>query len=54
MSDSDSELQAIVIDNGSGLIKAGFAGDKTVSAVFPTVIGTRYPVRIKIYIITMN
>ena len=46
MSDSDSELPAIVIDNGSGLIKAGFAGYKTVSAVFPTVIGTRYPVRL--------
>ncbi|KAK2720634.1 hypothetical protein QYM36_004506 [Artemia franciscana] len=30
---------AIVIDNGSGIIKAGFAGDDLPRSVFPTVIG---------------
>lgn len=30
---------AIVIDNGSGMCKAGFAGDDAPRAVFPTVVG---------------
>ncbi len=33
------EDQALVIDNGSGMIKAGFAGDEAPRAVFPSVIG---------------
>ncbi|MDJ1185683.1 actin [Roseofilum casamattae] len=33
-------LTAIVIDNGSGMVKAGFAGDDTPKAVFPSIIGT--------------
>ena len=33
--------QAVIIDNGSGFIKAGFNGDDTPRAVFPSVIGKR-------------
>lgn len=40
MYDEDSQLP-IVIDNGSGMCKAGFAGDDAPRAVFPCVIG--YP-----------
>lgn len=29
----------IVIDNGSGVIKAGFAGEKQPSCIFPSIIG---------------
>lgn len=30
---------AIVIDNGSGMCKAGFSGEETPRAVFPAIIG---------------
>lgn len=30
---------AVVIDNGSGITRAGFAGDDTPRAVFPSVVG---------------
>jgi actin len=33
--------QAVIIDNGSGFIKAGFAGDDTPRVVFPSVVGKR-------------
>jgi actin len=33
------ELSAIVLDNGSGMCKAGFAGDDAPRAVFPTIVG---------------
>jgi actin-related protein len=33
------EVQAIVIDNGTGYIKAGFAGDDKPSSVFSTTVG---------------
>ncbi|EGG24304.1 actin domain-containing protein [Cavenderia fasciculata] len=33
------EIQALVIDNGSGMCKAGFAGDDAPRAVFPSVVG---------------
>eukprot|EP00388_Colpodella_angusta_P001073 GDKJ01003598.1.p1 GENE.GDKJ01003598.1~~GDKJ01003598.1.p1 ORF type:complete len:420 (+),score=100.30 GDKJ01003598.1:24-1283(+) len=36
---ADDELQAVVIDNGSGVCKAGFAGDDAPRSVFPTVVG---------------
>jgi actin-related protein len=36
-----TELIPIIIDNGSGLIKAGFSGDDHPSAIFPTIIGRR-------------
>ncbi|CAD5126657.1 DgyrCDS14735 [Dimorphilus gyrociliatus] len=35
----DNEATAIVIDNGSGLCKAGFAGAKTPKSVFPSIVG---------------
>lgn len=38
MSDSEDN-RAIVIDNGSGMIKAGFSGDDAPRAVFPSIVG---------------
>jgi len=35
----DSESAALVVDNGSGMVKAGFAGDDAPRAVFPSVVG---------------
>ncbi|VDC04027.1 unnamed protein product [Peniophora sp. CBMAI 1063] len=35
----DDEIAAIVIDNGSGMCKAGFAGDDAPRAVFPSIVG---------------
>jgi len=32
--------QSIVIDNGSGYIKVGFAGSETPRSLFPTIVGT--------------
>lgn len=41
MSESESadgeEPQALVVDNGSGMTKAGFAGDEAPKAVFSSV-----------------
>jgi len=35
----DSDHAAVVIDNGSGMVKAGFAGDDAPRAVFPSIVG---------------
>ncbi|KAH8874150.1 Actin, cytoplasmic 1 [Schistosoma japonicum] len=35
----DMEVGALVIDNGSGMCKAGFAGDDAPRAVFPSIVG---------------
>lgn len=35
----DGDNPAIVIDNGSGICKAGFTIDKTPRVVFPSIIG---------------
>ncbi|XP_059171159.1 actin, cytoplasmic 3-like [Physella acuta] len=35
----DSECTPVVIDNGSGMCKAGFAGDDAPRCVFPAVVG---------------
>ncbi|KAG2467463.1 actin, cytoplasmic 2-like [Polypterus senegalus] len=35
----EQEVAALVIDNGSGLCKAGFAGDDAPRAVFPSIVG---------------
>jgi len=35
----DDEPAACVIDNGSGMMKAGFAGDDAPRAVFPSIVG---------------
>ena len=37
--ESDDDLGPVVMDVGSGTIKAGFAGDDAPRAVFPTVVG---------------
>ena len=34
-----NESQVVVIDSGSGKIKAGFAGDSTPMTIFPNIIG---------------
>ena len=39
MSDEEEEQTALVCDNGSGLVKAGFAGDDAPRAVFPSIVG---------------
>ncbi|XP_077860460.1 beta-actin-like protein 2 isoform X2 [Macaca mulatta] len=36
---TDDELSALVVDNGSGMCKAGFGGDDAPRAVFPSMIG---------------
>ena len=35
----DEDVAALVVDNGSGMCKAGFAGDDAPRAVFPSIIG---------------
>ncbi|KAG7643991.1 Actin family [Arabidopsis suecica] len=39
MSDLGDESVAIVCDNGTGMVKAGFAGDDAPRAVFPSAVG---------------
>eukprot|EP01023_Acetabularia_acetabulum_P036143 TRINITY_DN341_c0_g1_i1.p1 TRINITY_DN341_c0_g1~~TRINITY_DN341_c0_g1_i1.p1 ORF type:complete len:377 (-),score=67.18 TRINITY_DN341_c0_g1_i1:402-1532(-) len=36
---AEEEIQAVVCDNGSGVVKAGFAGDDAPRAVFPSIVG---------------
>lgn len=39
------DVSALVVDNGSGMCKAGFAGDDAPRAVFPSIVGRpRYQV----------
>ncbi|KAH3748156.1 hypothetical protein DPMN_182593 [Dreissena polymorpha] len=35
----DDELAALVVDNGSSMCKAGFAGDDAPRAIFPSIVG---------------
>ena len=43
----DDEVAALVVDNGSGMCKAGFAGDDAPRAVFPSIVGRpRHQVKI--------
>jgi len=35
----DDEVAGLVVDNGSGMVKAGFAGDDAPRAVFPSIVG---------------
>ena len=43
----DEDVAALVVDNGSGMCKAGFAGDDAPRAVFPSIVGRpRHQVRI--------
>ena len=42
----DDEVAALVVDNGSGMCKSGFAGDDAPRAVFPSIVGRpRHQVR---------
>ena len=34
-----SEVQSVVVDNGSGMCKAGFSGDDAPRSVFPSIVG---------------
>ena len=44
----DDDVAALVVDNGSGMCKAGFAGDDAPRAVFPSIVGRpRHQVRIQ-------
>eukprot|EP01084_Bolivina_argentea_P036340 67250_1 len=38
-SDDNYEMCAVVIDNGSGMLRAGFAGQDAPRAVFPSIVG---------------
>jgi actin-related protein len=33
------EAQTVIIDNGSGMVKAGFAGEEAPRCVFPAIVG---------------
>ena len=35
----DEDVAGLVVDNGSGMCKAGFAGDDAPRAVFPSIVG---------------
>jgi len=35
----EEEVAGLVVDNGSGMVKAGFAGDDAPRAVFPSIVG---------------
>eukprot|EP00494_Astrolonche_serrata_P024714 UN24974 len=37
--EDEEEVQGLVVDNGSGMVKAGFAGDDAPRAVFPSIVG---------------
>jgi len=37
--DGDEDSAALVVDNGSGMVKAGFAGDDAPRSVFPSIVG---------------
>jgi len=39
MSGDEEEVAALVVDNGSGMVKSGFAGDDAPRAVFPSIVG---------------
>ena len=36
----DDVIPSIILDNGSGLVKAGLCGEAGPRAVFPTIVGT--------------
>ena len=41
--------QVLVIDNGSDMCKAGFAGEDPPCAVFPSIVGAKLLIRLFIY-----
>ena len=48
MGDENEDGQALVVDNGSGMVKAGFAGDDAPRAVFPSIVGMSVDLVIKV------
>ena len=36
---TDNDVMSLVIDNGSGMCKAGIAGDDAPKALFPSIVG---------------
>ena len=36
---ADDKTASLVLDNGSGICKAGFAGDQAPRAIFPSIVG---------------
>ena len=36
---ADDDIQALVVDSGSGMCKAGFAGEDAPRAIFPSIVG---------------
>ena len=51
----DEDVAALVVDNGSGMCKAGFAGDDAPRAVFPSIVGRpRHQVIILLITISKN
>jgi actin-related protein len=39
LAQAEDEVQPLVVDNGSGMCKAGFSGDDAPRAVFPSIVG---------------
>ena len=39
MAELNAADQTVIVDNGSGMMKAGFAGDEAPCAVFPSIVG---------------
>jgi actin len=42
-SDDDPANMAVVLDNGSGMVKAGFAGEEVPQVIFPAIVGRPKP-----------
>ena len=40
------EIQTIIIDNGSGMIKAGFAGDNVPHTAFSSIVSCPSPISV--------
>ena len=36
---SEEEQLCVVLDNGSGMVKAGFQGEEAPSTMFPSIVG---------------
>ena len=39
MGSTAQDMAAVVVNNGSGMFKAGFAGDDAPRAAFPSIVG---------------
>ena len=51
----EDDVAALVVDNGSGMCKAGFAGDDAPRAVFPSIVGRpRHQVRLSFLYYRIN